>query len=1451
MSETTIGFRVKLVGNDDVVKQLELIPDSLQKTVNVLDQVAKKTKDFENLTRKLVDLRKEIDRLNKSSSSAGNTSSNSNNNAAQQKKLTDEAKETQRTLASVKKEIRELGEVGTKEYDDLIKEAAKLRKANFDLNKSIRDQQREFEELESAAGSYRQLNAELVKLRNTYRELPQTEREGIAGQDTLRRIGQLDKELKDIDKQMGIYVRNVGNYASVWNGVTDAVGRFGSLVGIVVSAEQIIEENAKISDSLADVSKTTNVAIDDLQKLQDQLASRNTRTSLDDQLSIGEIGGRAGILSPFQDADGNIEDTEAATAALFEFISAVDVANVALGDQFGSAENVADSLQGLRNVLGDIQTDNVGDDLLKIGNALNELETKGNATAASITQLVTRIAGGAAPLGVTSAQIFGISTTLDELEVTAERGGTAIVKIFQELTKSPETFAQIAGQSVEDFTNLVETNLPEALAVVAEATQNNTDSNVQFSQTLDELGLRGAGISEVFGKLGSDTDKLRTRIEQAGVALQRTDSLYDEFEKKNNNLAAAIDKLKNNVIELTVNSDLQGFLKEGIEGVSDFLAVIAAAPKFIKDNRVEIGLLVIAIAALNKNLILAQVNTLRKAAIDRAAFVATRAYTIAQNALNLALTANPIGLVVAAVALLTAGFIRLYKNSEVFREGVNDLTSAFLEFYENNILVRAALFGIVEPIRLIYGLFTQGPSFIKTYVDSLKQGFTTVSLQAQKLGLQLKKFLTIDGDTKAQIEQDIKDIEQQINDSRKRQEEIRNESVKKSEEISKQELDVVKKTEKEKEDAVKDSEEEKLNLRRASNKELEALAKSEQKTLADAAKEEIERRKEAAEAQKKIDEERLKAKQKIIDLENAAIQNQFDRQKAIATTQSNRDITGLTGSPEQIEKQTTLIKTALEKQINEIEKARTDAQQKAKEQILGFQRELESIQTSGDVSTAQGALKDVQSSFKIDTQQLEKDFTEAKLLLQQNLGGDIATRQEYQNQLRALQQQQKDQELALLNDKLITEQQIRQGIADARVADLQRQFEVEKEEIERQFEERRALIEQQREQDLISEEQRNEALRIIEETKKQQLIESEFELQSQSTTIAEEVALRNLDLQQQIADREVAINEEKNKQKIESEKKAQAQLQAINQAQLQLLGTFVGGVKRLLTQDQENRKRYAGIIKALALGEIAINLQKELSAIAAAAAANPANAITLGGAGLTQYGLQSAIAIARSGFAAAQVISQKLEFGGTASGSDIELAQTGSGVSLPPSGSGFALGPGHSDRGIKIKNRFGNLMEMEGGEYLLRNGSETYVINQRSSRKFKQELSRQSKNPSVFSASRKRIASAINSFSGYGVPLAQTGVTINTGSRALSTRALSVAPFQAPDLSFVSSNNPDSRMMMRLMEQNEMLTIMIESVDEKTDAINSRFDRLTIINNPLEALEIGEELKSVKNQQEL
>ncbi len=65
-----------------------------------------------------------------------------------------------------------------------------------------------------------------------------------------------------------------------------------------------------------------------------------------------------------------------------------------------------------------------------------------------------------------------------------------------------------------------------------------------------------------------------------------------------------------------------------------------------------------------------KVAALASAAAGKAVMVATKAWTAAQWLLNVALDANPVGLIVIAVVALAAGFILAWKHSETFRKGV-------------------------------------------------------------------------------------------------------------------------------------------------------------------------------------------------------------------------------------------------------------------------------------------------------------------------------------------------------------------------------------------------------------------------------------------------------------------------------------------------------------------------------------------------------------------------------------------------------------------------------------------------------------------------------------------------------------------------------------------------------------------------------------------------------------
>ena len=71
----------------------------------------------------------------------------------------------------------------------------------------------------SASSSYNEMNAAVLVLEKRLKSMSKDSFLGSEGQKTLQQIQTLKNELKSMDAQMGNYQRNVGNYASHWNGL--------------------------------------------------------------------------------------------------------------------------------------------------------------------------------------------------------------------------------------------------------------------------------------------------------------------------------------------------------------------------------------------------------------------------------------------------------------------------------------------------------------------------------------------------------------------------------------------------------------------------------------------------------------------------------------------------------------------------------------------------------------------------------------------------------------------------------------------------------------------------------------------------------------------------------------------------------------------------------------------------------------------------------------------------------------------------------------------------------------------------------------------------------------------------------------------------------------------------------------------------------------------------------
>lgn len=153
--------------------------------------------------------------------------------------------------------------------------------------------------------------------------------------------------------------------------------------------------------------------------------------------------------------------------------------------------------------------------------------------------------------------------------------------------------------------------------------------------------------------------------------------------------------------------------------------------------------------------------------------VAWAAYTvvvkraeIAQKMLNLAQKMNPIGLIVIAVGLLAAGLVKLWKNSETFRNVVISVAKAAITAFASVIPMVGKVFEaimkiVTGPMRLFLGVLSKLPGvgkYAKTGLDFINKGLDGISDFADKAAAKAKDLIkTLDnvGKAKAKAEKDV------------------------------------------------------------------------------------------------------------------------------------------------------------------------------------------------------------------------------------------------------------------------------------------------------------------------------------------------------------------------------------------------------------------------------------------------------------------------------------------------------------------------------------------------------------------------------------------------------------------------------------------------------------------------------------------------------------------------
>lgn len=481
-------------------------------------------------------------------------------------------------------------------------------------------------------------------------ELSETERDAekyVEKSMDLRRVNEQINEVKrswqEHDNQIVATIKRLTSYVLVYAGFNEVVGRI----------KQLYQANLQLSDSLADIEKTTGLSTESVAELSREIDSIDTRTAQQELHDLAYEAGKLGI-SAKEDVLG--------------FVKAGNQLLVALGEDLGGAEAVR-QLMKVNAILGETQKLGVEKALLATGSAINEISQTSRASAGPIVDVVNRIGAIGEAAGLSMSDLIALAGTLDALGQHAEMGGTALNTFISTLTSNTTEVAQAVGLSDDYLKNLIEQG-KTIQAVIAVFEKMNAMGGLDvLAPIMKDLGSDGERIKQVLVTLSSGVDELKAQVFTSSRAFKEATSVTDEYNIKNENAMAIMQRMGNAIKESFINS---GF----VEWLTDVLRYISSIPNRFERGEKSIRLMAVTVQAL-VGVMIATSSAVQKASANivlftkmvKAGTASVNIFKIAWQWLSKAMMSNPLGWVVLGFTALTSAIT-------YFKKSVDEATKA-------------------------------------------------------------------------------------------------------------------------------------------------------------------------------------------------------------------------------------------------------------------------------------------------------------------------------------------------------------------------------------------------------------------------------------------------------------------------------------------------------------------------------------------------------------------------------------------------------------------------------------------------------------------------------------------------------------------------------------------------------------------------------------------------------
>ncbi len=590
--------------------------------------------------------------------------------------------------------------------------------------------------------------------------------------DMRGRIGSMRDELYNVEKASLAAKLGLNDMSGIMKTAMGTAGGFllgggiqGVLTGVIGGFSAASDAAKDFEKSLSSLKSLTGASAEDLKYYEEQAALIGQTTTLSASQAVDAFK-LIGSAKPEL-----LKNKEALAEVTYEAVALAEAAEIELPE-------AAQALAGALN-----QFNLPASESSRIINSLAAGSKEGAANIPEIQASIDKFGTSAAAFNVNFEESVALVEVLAEKNMKGAESGTALRNVLSKMA-SAKALPASALEELEKFGVNIE--------VISDKSIPMNERLREFSKISGDA----TALTKVFGAenqiaggiILNNVDK----FEQLTEAVTGTNTAYEQQAINTDNLEGDTAAL-NSVMEsyaITIGSGLNVAKRAGIQLMTKFLLILKEAPAFIKENKTLFYALGAAIIALNLGNIKAAASAIAHTAAEKARAIATKTTTTYQWLLNAAMTANPIGLVVAAIALLVGGFVTLYNNSEKVRAGVNALWEGLKTLASNaGALLKALVtMDFAELSRI--GRETAA-SFKKGYNDKLEEDKQKQQKKEKAEHQQALQEAEVKGEQlgKAQNKGDEKAKKERLRQEKKHQEELKRAREEYNQAVAKTELE--------------------------------------------------------------------------------------------------------------------------------------------------------------------------------------------------------------------------------------------------------------------------------------------------------------------------------------------------------------------------------------------------------------------------------------------------------------------------------------------------------------------------------------------------------------------------------------------------------------------------------------------------------------------------------------